>query len=312
MASVRVCQELFPKTNGFLMDENLKVNLDILIKNIVKDWDFTIIISGGGEVRVGKSVLAMQIACYIYYMMWRIHKKKTLFNLENTFAFNGFDLIKKGNYLGKKYPYSPFVYDEAGADLQGRKIMHSTTQAVLDYFRECGQYNLFNILVIPEYFDLPKGIALSRSIFLIDVYYTGEFVRGYYHFFSRRQKKKLYLRGKKELNYFAAAHDFRGKFSNFYTIDEKQYRKLKQKALSERMKVSFQEFKLKSLLRAAFLYIKEQARLSHTEIAERISKLSEFKISYKYVERLLKIKKDKFTKQYEEEHQESADTDDGQ
>ena len=57
---------------------HLKLQLDALIKNVVNDWDFTIIISGSGEVRVGKSTLAAQIATYWTYEMWRVHKRKTL------------------------------------------------------------------------------------------------------------------------------------------------------------------------------------------------------------------------------------------
>lgn len=230
------------------MDETLKSNLDILLKNIVKDWDFTILLSGGGETRVGKSVLAMQIACYLSFQIWKLFGKKIPFDLDKNFVFDGRKLIEKGNILGQKHPYSPLIFDEAGADLEGRKIMQSMTQEVLDYFRECGQYNLFNILVIPEYFDLPKGIALSRSIFLIDVYYKadeeGMFQRGFFNFYSRRNKKHLYLKGKKELNYFAHKYDFHGQFFNFYPVNEKKYRKLKQEALIKRESRKRSKFQL--------------------------------------------------------------------
>jgi len=240
-----VCGDWFPKgsrknqkQDGFSMDKILKAQLDILLKNITNDWDFTIIITGGGEVRVGKSVLAMQIAAYWSYQMEKLYGKKVIFNLENNFVFDGKKLIEMGNKLGQHHPYSVMIFDEAGADLEGRKIMLSMTQDVLDYYRECGQYNLLNILVLPEYFDLPKGIALSRSIFLIDVYYTpddeGIFQRGFFNFYSRRNKKYLYLKGRKELNYKAYQYDFHGRFHNFYPVDEKEYRKLKQEALSKR------------------------------------------------------------------------------
>ena len=226
------------KEDGFLINALLKSNLDILVKNIIKDWDFTILITGGGEVRVGKSVLAMQIAYYLSYAVNKEYGFPIEFSLENNFVFKKEELIKKGHYLGKNFPYSSLIFDEAGADLEGRKTMTASTKQVLDYFREAGQYNLFNILVIPELFDLPKGIALSRSIFLIDIYYSsdseGNFRRGYFNFYSRPSKKKLYLYGKKDLNYHAAPRDFNGRFSNFYPIDEEEYRKLKEKALLER------------------------------------------------------------------------------
>lgn len=242
---VQVCEEWFPKGSrpyqkkaGFFMDPLLKMQLDILLKNIKNDWDFTIMITGGGEVRVGKSVLAMQIAAYWIYMIWKLYKLKAPFNIKDNFIFDGKNLIRKGNYLGQNYSYPVLVYDEAGADLEGKKIMLSSTQDVLDFYRECGQYNMLNILVLPEFFDLPKGIALSRSIFLIDVYYTadeeGIFERGYYNFYSRRNKKYLYLKGKKDLNYRAQKYNFHGNFNNFYPVNEQEYRKLKQEALSRR------------------------------------------------------------------------------
>lgn len=69
---MRVCKKWFPNEKnpekaGFFMDERLVMQLEVLLKNITNDWDFTIIISGQGEVRVGKSMLAMQIACYWSY-----------------------------------------------------------------------------------------------------------------------------------------------------------------------------------------------------------------------------------------------------
>lgn len=241
----RVCEDKYPKgfdhrqrKDGFYIDDILKEQLDLLIKNITDDWDFTIIITGGGEVRVGKSVLAMQIGAYWSDQVEKLHRKKTIFNVEDNFVLDGRSLIKKGNELGQNYPYSSLIYDEAGADLEGRKAMMQQTQEVIDFYRECGQYNLLNILVMPDFFDLPKGIALHRSIFLLDVYYVaneeGKFERGYFKFYSKRNKKHLYLKGKRELNYQAHPHNFSGRFYPFYPIDEDAYRELKTRTLSTR------------------------------------------------------------------------------
>ena len=236
--NVRVCKEWFPKTNGFIMNEQLKTQLDLLIKNVVKDWDFTIIISGGGEVRVGKSVLAMQIATYWTYKIEKIHGIKVPLDIKTNIIFEWKKLIETGNALGQKSKYCALIYDEAGETMEGTKTMRSELRSVRDYLRECGQYNFLNILVLPEYFDLPKGIALTRSTFLLDVYYSataeGLFNRGYFKFYSRKQKKKLYLKGKKELNYHAAPWNFDGRFPNFYPIDEGEYRESKREALKTR------------------------------------------------------------------------------
>lgn len=281
MTEVRVCQDWFPNEkkpdkSGFLMELQLKIQLDILLKNIKNDWDFTIIITGQGEVRVGKSMIAMQIACYWSYMMEKYHKIKVPFNVKQNFVFEGKKLIESGNHLGQSHPYSALTFDEAGADLEGRKVMQSATQEVLDYFRECGQYNMLNILVLPEFFDLPKGIALSRSIFLIDVYYTadkeGYFQRGFFNFFSRRQKKWLYLKGKRDLNYKAANYDFHGRFYNFYPVDEKEYRLAKQEALSRRESKKRNKFQMQR--DACWYLLTEEFGLTQEKLAQRMEGLT--------------------------------------
>jgi len=254
MTEVRVCQDIYPKgwshntKPGFALELTLKENIDILVKNVANDWDFTILVTGGGEVRVGKSVLAMQIAAYWKQQIKEIYGIDIPFDEDKNMVFDGKELIKKGNYLGKNHTYAPLIYDEAGADLEGRKAVTQMTKDVLDYYRECGQYNLLNILVLPEFFDLPKGIALSRSIFLIDVYYTatddGFFKRGYFNFYSRPNKKWLYLKGKKELNYKAYQWDFHGRFYEFYPINEKAYRAKKQVAMMKRESKRRNKFQL--------------------------------------------------------------------
>ena len=279
----RVCEKWFPKgfykwqkTDGFYMDDVLKEQIDILLKNIKNDWDFTIIITGGGEVRVGKSVLAMQIACYWAYQIKELYGLSVPFSVKDNFVLNGKDLIKIGNKLGKEHLYSPLIYDEAGAELEGRKIMHSTTQAVLDFYRECGQYNLLNILVLPEFFDLPKGIALSRSICLIDVYYTTNeeniFERGFFNFYSRRNKKYLYLKGKKDLNYSSQKYNFHGRFFNFYPINEKEYRKSKQEALLKREVKKRNKFQIQR--DACWFLLSKEYKLTQQKIAKRMEQLT--------------------------------------
>jgi hypothetical protein len=271
------------------MDDRLKLQIDVLLKNIKRDWDFTILITGQGEVRVGKSMMAIQIGAYWTYEMLKRHKIKVPFTLEENFVFTGSDLIKKGNYLGVNHPYSTLIFDEAGADLEGRKVMSGSTQDVLDYYRECGQYNMLNILVLPEYFDLPKGIALTRSIFLIDVFYNADeeaiFQRGYFYFYSRRSKKWLYLKGKRDLNYSCVKSDFgtlAGRFHRFYPINEPEYRRLKQEALKKRETKRRNKFQVQ---RDALMYLicgeksdrdilKGEKILTQQQLAQRVEQLT--------------------------------------
>jgi len=57
----KVAPEWFPmgsyhnqRSPGFYMNDNLKQTIDLWVKNVKNDWDFVVIISGQGTVRVGK------------------------------------------------------------------------------------------------------------------------------------------------------------------------------------------------------------------------------------------------------------------
>ncbi len=279
----RVCCEMFPKgtwkdqrKEGLYMDDLLKNQIDILIKNIKNDWDFTILITGGGEVRVGKSKLASDIGTYWTEQMYKVHGIRVPFDVKTNFVLEGKKLIKAGNDLGVNHPYSCLIFDEAGADLEGRKIMTQMTQDVLDYYRECGQYNMLNILVLPEFFDLPKGIALSRSICLIDVYYTTDdddiFKRGYFNFYSRRNKKYLYIKGKKDANYQAGKYNFHGRFSNFWTINKKEYEELKMESMLKRESRRRNKFQLQR--DACWYLLNKEFNKAQSWIGKRMEQLT--------------------------------------
>ncbi len=298
---VQVCQDWFPldpknkkdrrTTPGFYMDDLLKEQIDVLLKNIVKDWDFTFIISGQGEMRVGKSLLGMQIAVYWTYQLKQLYGIEVPFNVKENMVLSGNELMEKGNKLGEKYKYAVLDYDEAADDLESTKVLRAATQMIKDYLRKAAQYNMLNIIIQSEYFEVPKPIAISRSICLIDVFYTaddeGNFKRGHYNFYSRRQKKKLYLIGKKDLNYNCVKPSFRGRFDNFYPVDEKEYRKEKADSLKRWKKYTGQEIRLIETLRAA-LKMLYQTGLTHRELAARLSKIAGMGIDHRYVGRMLK------------------------
>lgn len=296
-----VCQEWFPKgtykgqkQDGFWMDDYLVTQIDILVKNVIKDWDYTIIISAGGEMRSGKSVLAMQIGAYWSYAVWKKHGIKVPFNCDDNISFNGKQIMDKGNKLGQKYKYAALVMDEAADDLESTKVLSQETKAIKDYLRKAAQYNMLNIIVQAEFFEVPKPIAVSRSIFLIDVDYTidedGNFVRGIFKFYSRRNKKQLYLRGKRNLNYSAWKPDFKGSFTNFYPVDEQKYREGKAKSLRDFKRLTSLDLKRIEWLKACLKYIYQQG-LSHREMADEIGKLSKYKIHFNTIGKYLKGEK---------------------
>lgn len=280
---MRVCKGLFPnkehpEKSGFYMDDRLVGELEVFLKNIMNDWDFTIIIAGHGEVRVGKSMLAMQIGCYWSYEIYRRYKIKVPFNVSENIVFDGRKLIEKGNKLGINHPYSCMIFDEAGADLEGRKAMQTQTQDVLDFFRECGQFNLLNILVIPEFFDLPKGIAVTRSNLLLNVKKEitedGIFKRGYYYVHGPRSKKLLYMYGKKDLNYKAVRSDWgtlAGRFYEHYTVNKEEYKNEKLLAMKKRESKRRNRFQM--LRDAAWFLLTQEFNMTQSELGKRMENL---------------------------------------
>lgn len=307
-----VCEEWFPLTNdpkdkrrnaGFFMDDYLKQQIDYLLKNVTNDWDFTILISGGGEMRVGKSLIGMQICAYWTYELEKLYNIKVPFNIPENFVLNGNELIPKGIRLGEKYKYCSLLFDEAADDLESGKVLRATTQAIKDYLRKAAQYNMLNIIVQSEFFEVPRPIALSRSVCLIDVVYyiddEGIFKRGSFKFYSRRKKKELYLKGRKELNYNCVKPDFIGSFTKFYPVSEEDYRKEKAESMKRWKKLTSQELRRIEWLRSCLKYMYQQG-LSHREIAETIGSLGKFKINHTTIGRLLSNEK------YEEDDEEES------
>ena len=295
---MKVCQRWFPmgsykgqKSPGFYMNDNLKQTLDLWIKNVKNDWDFVIIISGQGAVRVGKSSIAQQIAAYWTYAIEEAYGIVNDFSTKDNIVFHGAELIKKGNKLGSKQKYACLIFDEAGADLEGVKAMTKSTQNVRDYLREAGQYNQLIILCLPEFFDLPKGIATNRSNCLIDCYVTVDendmWERGKFNFYSAPSKKKLYKWGKKDADYSATKCDFYGDWDKVDVIDMDEYKEMKIVALKSREVVSKKEDTKTNYLKGALKVLSVDMGLSHREIAEKIKAKQKIRTSHTYVGRMI-------------------------
>ena len=216
---------------AYSMHPNLIKNLDTICYNLGKDFDFVGIITGKGMVRVGKSVIAQQIGYYV------AHEMNTPFTLKNV-VFSGKELIKIAHEIPKN---SVLIYDEAREGTSNLRTMENMSKLLGDFFAECGMYNHFIILVMPNYLDLSKTLAVSRSEFLIDCRRYPrkkilknnkeviEFLRGYFDFFGRKEKHTIYIEGKKNNeNYNSEKHrNFDGTFPKFWVLDKEEYDKKK-------------------------------------------------------------------------------------
>ena len=227
----------------YWMHPTLIPNLNTLCYNLQKDWQFAIIISGDSKVRIGKSMLGQQIGYYVAYKLSRP------FTLDNVY-FNG-SSMKKDALKSKS---RVFILDESRTDLAAPKTLREETQEIIDFFNISGMLNHFIILILPDFFDLTKSLAIGHTKYLLNCFIQenvinssfGEVLkydRGFYDFYGETRKKKLYIYGKKEHNYQASPHNFWGEFRKFWIFDENEYNSRKFSFISSSGK---KEPKLKS------------------------------------------------------------------
>jgi hypothetical protein len=210
------------RLEDFNIHTGLKQNLDVLLHENTNDWDFKILISGDGMTRTGKSTVASQIAHYLDPTFKKNWKSRVVFDSER--------LIDVAYKIGKN---KAIVYDEAREGLDSKRQMETFSKNLLNFFSQCGNLNHFIIIVLPEFFELPKSIAITQSIFLINCYARDGFRRGYFEFHSRKSKRYLFIKGQKFLDYKVQKPDFLGTFNNWIPFDRIEYEELKSKALVE-------------------------------------------------------------------------------
>ena len=204
------------KVNGVYYDGYLKTNLEILRKNVYKDWDFWGLVDG--REGAGKSRIAKQCAFFV----------DPTFNIDSV-VFTPKQFSKAVDTAPR---YSAIVWDEAITGTQSTD-MTKMARMLKSKAVQMRQKNLFVFLVLHSYYDMNKYYAVHRSWFLIHVYFVpdengGEFKRGYFEFYDYKKKKTMYLTDKYRRFYdYSMKPSFRGRFTNTAVIDEKLYKEKK-------------------------------------------------------------------------------------
>lgn len=230
---MKILCEKYPKgswngqnSDGRYIDDNLYGNLKLMAQKIVKDMTFLGIgFSSTLEVGTGKSVLFTQIGEAWSFIMKEVHNIDVPFTMDNV-VFRPEDLIDRAFQVPQ---YSCILLDE----WEDAHYWSSLGMTLRKFFRKCRQLNLFILVIIPSLFEMPRGYAISRSIFAIDVKFDGEFNRGNYDFYNFSAKKKLYIWGKKNHDYNVVQPSFQGRFFNGYGVPEDDYRKVKREDMEK-------------------------------------------------------------------------------
>ncbi len=246
--------------------------LDIVKKRVLtKDRDWVLIVDG--EEGVGKSVLAQQIAKYL----------DPNFSINNiTFTSDEFLKIVKDS---KTKRGTAIILDEAFSAASSRSSLSEVNRAMIGVATEMRQKNLFIILCIPSFFDLDRYFALWRCRALFHVYFSEEEDRRYV-IFSKEQKKMLYLVGKKTYSYNKPTSNFPPfKFSNYYCVDEEEYRRKKAQAFSKRT-VSNQARRWLMQRNAYIKYLLLNLGISSEDVASIPVNYGVEKVSQRHVQRV--------------------------
>ncbi len=273
---MKVCLKDFPKgslpgqkSDGFYMDGYVKKNLDIMAERIVDDMQFVGVVSGKGTVRNGKSTFAQHQGYYFTHKVNELHGLKNKFTVENI-VFKADDLIEKAFSLPK---YSVLVLDE-GDDLTAQYYSKLAIK-LRRFFRKCGQLNLFFLLLIPDFFELPRAYAVTRSTYLVNVMFAGRFERGFFEFYSGEKKRQLYYKGRRYGDYQCVNPNFKGRFPKPYLVDEDWYRKKKMEDMmddegEESTPITRKIEQVKALKMMKQISDDNDLKMSHQEMADRL------------------------------------------
>jgi hypothetical protein len=195
----------------FFMNKTLYNNLSILKKAVLKDnFDFFGIIDG--QVGSGKSTLAMQQAKFF----------DPTFNLDRV-HFTGENYAKA---VQESEKFQAHVFDEAVEGMSAREHYTFINRTLVKLLTKVRHKGLFNIIVLPSFFDLEKSMAIYRSNCLTHCY-LNKMKRGQFTFFAYTNKKNLYVRGKKFMYYGASKANFIGNFGKFFPFNYDVYEKKK-------------------------------------------------------------------------------------
>lgn len=230
---MKILEEKYPKgslpgqkTAGRYVDGYLYENMDLLSKKIVDDMTFLMFVfSSTLEVGTGKSVFVSQLGELWTHLVKKNHKIDLPFGMNNC-VFKPEDLIERSFQVPK---YSFIWLDEWEDAHYWSKLGVSLRQ----FFRKCRQLNLCIVCIVPNFFQIPMGYAISRSVAAIDVSFEGNFDRGYFSFYNFKAKKDLFIKGKKFHSYSVVKPNFRGRFTKGYAVNEKEYREAKYRDMVE-------------------------------------------------------------------------------
>jgi hypothetical protein len=160
--------------------------------------------------------------------------------------------------------------------------MTEINHQVNSMLNKCRAKNLYLFILIPDFIDLDKTVAIHRSRALIEVY-APDYKRGFFSFYNYEKKKQYYNAGKKGFGY-KIHPNFRGRFLQGYMLNEQAYRKKKDKFSTTDAPNPDLKYKLQ---RNSLVKFMAEQRYTNKEIRVAMSKYSKFDITKRGVSNII-------------------------
>lgn len=252
-------------------------------------WDNWIIYAG--DEGDGKSLIAKQ-DCYIM-----AHLCGGKFDVTQTaWQANKFAKLIDDSSAGDSV-----LYDEAITGLDTQRTMSEVNHILRIKSTTCRKKRLFVAICIPSLFDLQKSIAVRRSFGMVKVY-TNEVKRGYFTYYNRSSKRKLYIQGKR----FEDMDAWRGgppsRFLRWSFVDEVEYEKMKDSEHTEIYKETAQFNKYKDQRNAFINMLYHKYNIKQINIAKDMKEFTNHNLSHDSIQVITSEYKNKY-----QENQENVD-----
>lgn len=111
-------------------------------------------------------------------------------------------------------PLKAHVLDEAWDGLSSMQVRKEVGKIFVNLLNIIRQKRLYVFIILPDFFELSKHIAVFRTRWLFHCYGENFGDVGNFAGFGREAKKMLYIKGKPFLNYNAYPYDVHGRFTN--------------------------------------------------------------------------------------------------
>jgi len=129
------------------------------------------------------------------------------------------------------------ILDEGYEGMNTGRVAQSEFRRMVNLLMLVRQKRLHIIIITQNFFDLAKSIAIFRSNLLYHITTNKKGRRGTYLVWDRLGKKRLYIMGKKYLNYSVVPANARGQFNKNEHLLPKDYLKRKSQHLIDQNKL---------------------------------------------------------------------------